>query len=214
TQGAVYSQWQAFVPLNIATRRAALLHSPLLRRTAPIMRNGRHVANGADVDTGSRQSAHRALAARTRAGNPDFHRPQTAFTRLVSCGERRLVCGERGTLARSAEPERTGARPGDDVAFLVANRDDRVVERRLDVHDAVVDDALLLLLEALLLAACFCWCFRHDSLSLCLTGRLLLVCHRAAARTLAGAGVGVRPLAAHRQAAAMAQSAIRAHLDV
>src|SRR6185312_3694181 len=47
-----------------------------------------------------------------------------------------------------------------------------------------------------------------------LTRRLLLVRHCAAARSLAGAGVGVGPLAAHRQAPAMAESAIRAHLDV
>ena len=49
---------------------------------------------------------------------------------------------------------------------------------------------------------------------LCLTRRLLLVRNGAAARTLAGAGVGVRPLPAHRQAAAMPQPAVGAHLDV
>src|SRR5579883_1245656 len=47
-----------------------------------------------------------------------------------------------------------------------------------------------------------------------LTGSLLLVCDRAAARTLAGTGVGVRPLAAHGERAAVAQTAIRPHFDV
>src|SRR6185436_1077730 len=110
--------------------------------------------------------------------------------------------------------QRTGARPSDDVAFLVGNGDDGVVERSLDVHDARVDNALLLLLETLLLAA-FCWCFgcfRHTPL--CLTRSLFLVRHRAAARALAGSRIGVRALAAHRQATAMPQSAIRPHLDV
>src|SRR5688572_19007825 len=82
------------------------------------------------------------------------------------------------------------------------------------MHDARVDNALLLLLETFLLAA-FCWCFgcfRHTPL--CLTRSLLLVRHRAAARALAGSRVGVRPLSAHRQAAAMPQSAVRSHLDV
>src|ERR1022692_865145 len=89
------------------------------------------------------------------------------------------------------------------------------------MHDARMDDALFLLLEALLLArfgcrltcfACFSWCFCHTIL--CLTRRLLLVRNGAAARTLAGAGVGMRALPAYRQAAAMPQSAVGTHLDV
>src|SRR3954447_14091303 len=44
--------------------------------------------------------------------------------------------------------------------------------------------------------------------------RFLLVRYGAAARSLAGAGVGVGPLSPHRQAAAVAESAIRPHLDV
>src|SRR6516164_2032092 len=47
-----------------------------------------------------------------------------------------------------------------------------------------------------------------------LSRRLLLVCHGAAPRALASAGVGVRPLAAHRERAAVPQAAVRAHLDV
>src|SRR5271157_4124126 len=49
---------------------------------------------------------------------------------------------------------------------------------------------------------------------LCLPCRLLLVGNGSAARALARAGVGVRALAPHRQAAPVAQSAIGAHLDV
>src|SRR5215472_5946283 len=49
---------------------------------------------------------------------------------------------------------------------------------------------------------------------LCLRRCLLLVGHRSAARTLARAGVGMGALAPHRQAAAVPQSAVRAHLDV
>src|SRR6266849_8947655 len=43
---------------------------------------------------------------------------------------------------------------------------------------------------------------------------LLLIRDGAAPRTLPGARVGVRPLAAHGQAAAMPHPAIRTHLDV
>src|SRR5208282_1103380 len=49
---------------------------------------------------------------------------------------------------------------------------------------------------------------------LSLRARLLLVGHRAAPRTLAGARVGVGALAAHGQAAPVPQAAVGTHLDV
>src|SRR5450432_433464 len=49
---------------------------------------------------------------------------------------------------------------------------------------------------------------------LCLTRGLFLVGYRTAARTLARAGVGMCTLSPNRKAAAMPQTAVRAHLDV
>src|ERR1035437_9709891 len=230
--------WQAFVPLKrsltvaapiIAARvskRFSQLHSALLGRTAPVVRDGRHILDGADFNTDGAQRANRRFAARTGAGNAHFHHPQPAFVRLVGRRHGRLLGGEGRVLARSAKAERTGAGPGNRVAFLIADGHDGVVEGGLDMHDAGVDDALFLLLEALLLPrfggwfacrfacrfACFNWCFCHTIL--CLARRLLLVRHGAAARTLAGAGVGMRALPAYRQAAAVPQSTVGTHLDV
>src|SRR5580692_5704239 len=79
------------------------------------------------------------------------------------------------------------------------------------MYQAIGHHLLFLLLEGLLLRS-LCRGFCH-LLSLGLAGRFLLVGHGSAARTLAGAGVGMGALAAHRQAAAMAQAAIRTHLD-
>src|SRR5207237_9056263 len=121
-----------------------------------------------------------------------------------------LLRGKRSALARPAETERAGAGPGDGVAFLIRDGHDRVVERGLHMHDTRMDDALFLLLETLLLA-CFDWCFRH---TLCLTRRLFLVCHGAAARSFASARIRVGALSPHRQTAAMAEPAVRPHLDV
>src|SRR5205814_6726848 len=42
--------------------------------------------------------------------------------------------GERGRLARAFEPGRAGGLPRDHVPVLVGERDDRVVEGRLDVR--------------------------------------------------------------------------------
>src|SRR5918996_1069924 len=49
------------------------------------------------------------------------------------------ICG----LARALEPHVAGARPRERVPLQVRDRDDRVVERRLDVR-LTVDDVLLL----------------------------------------------------------------------
>src|SRR5579863_2628476 len=53
----------------------------------------------------------------------------------------------------------------------------------------------------------------YSALSLGLRAGFLLVRHGAAPRTLASARIGVRALAAHRQAAAVPHAAIRTHLD-
>src|SRR4026207_611168 len=52
------------------------------------------------------------------------------------------------------------------------------------------------------------------AMGLCLRRCFLLIGDGAAPRSLARARVGMRPLAAHRQAAAMPHSAVRAHLDM
>jgi hypothetical protein len=125
------------------------------------MRNRRHIPDGADVDASGGQSAHGGFAAGTGTAHPHFHGSETAFGSLVGRRHGRLLRGERSALARAAEAQRTGAGPGDGVAFQVGDSDDGVVEGRLDMHDPIVDDALFLLFEAFLLAR-FCWCFRHN----------------------------------------------------
>src|ERR1022692_4410652 len=82
---------------------------------------------------------------------------------------------------------------------------DGVVEGGLYVHDARMDDALFLLLETFLLCR-FCRCLCHTPL-LRLGCGFLFVGHGAAPRTLAGARVGVRALAAHGQAAPVPDAA-------
>ena len=53
---------------------------------------------------------------------------------------------------------------------------------------------------------------RRASLPLPVSGKLLLLACDSLRRTLAGAGVGVGALAAHRQAATMAQAAVAAEV--
>src|ERR1017187_1210569 len=191
------------------------LHSPLFRGTAAVMRNRRDVFDGAHFNARRGESAHGRFPARTGTADPNFHYPQSAFSRFVGGREGRLLGGERRAFTRPAETERSGARPGNGVAFLIGDSHDGVVEGGLDMHDAHMDDALLLLFKAFLLAG-FYWCFRHmiSDRSLRLGRGLLLVGNGAAARSFARTGVGMRALSANRQPAAMPQPAVRTHLDV
>src|SRR5260370_19057577 len=56
-----------------------LLHSALFGRTAPVVRDGRHILDGADFNTGGAQPANRPLAARTRARHPHLPPPPSPF---------------------------------------------------------------------------------------------------------------------------------------
>src|SRR6185369_10611208 len=97
---------------------------------------------------------------------------------------------------------RRGPRQG--VALPVGDRDDRVVEGRVHVADAVGHVLADLLAHTLRcgIGGSFC--------HVCSLSRLFLEGLSGLARALAGAGVGARALAAHRQAAAVAETAIAA----
>src|SRR5690606_12979670 len=103
---------------------------------------------------------------------------------------------ERGRLAGTAETRAARGRPRERIALAVGDRDDGVVERSVDVRDAVGDDALDLLL-------------RLASVGL---GHFPSLLPDGLARSLAGTGIGPGALAAQRQATAMAQAAVRAQV--
>src|SRR6185369_9924284 len=126
------------------------------------------------LGSGGSQRTDGRLAARTRTGDADIHIAETVVTRHVGGRRSRLLRRERRALTRTAEAERAGALPADGVALLVGDRHDRVVERSLNVHDAIRHILLFPLLEGLAAtftglllcrAACCgraCCCFRHD----------------------------------------------------
>src|SRR5579862_116551 len=164
--GAVYSHGRPssrFRENHQLSAPGFLLNPSLLGRPAPVMGDRSHILDRPHFDARRRKRAHGRFPARARTADPYLHRSQTAFRRFVSRGQRGLLCCEWRALARSTESQRTGAGPSERVAFLIGNRHDRVVERRLNMHDPGMDDALFLLLETLLLARLrgFCWCFRH-----------------------------------------------------
>src|SRR5262245_66529936 len=77
-----------------------------LRRTAPVMRNWRDVADHHDMQTGSGQRTHGRFSAGPRALHAHFNRLETVLIAGVAGGtERRLLCRIRSALARALEAD-------------------------------------------------------------------------------------------------------------
>src|SRR5690606_10609061 len=176
----------------------APLDAALLRRTAPVVRDRRHVDDVGDLVAHVVQRTHGRLTARARALDAHFQRLHAVVQRFLARLLGGDLGGERGRLARAAEPRAAGGRPRQRVALAIGDGDDGVVERSVDVGDAVGDDALDLLL---LLACCR---LGHVGCPRLLPDGL--------ARTLAGTGIGPGALTAQGETTAVAQAAVAAQV--
>src|SRR5690606_21568752 len=168
------------------------LDATLLRRTAPVVRDRRHVDDVGDLVAHVVERTDGRLAAEARALDADFKRLHAVVEGGLAGLLRGDLGSERGRLARAAETRAARSRPRERVALAVGDGNDGVVERSMHVRDAVGDDALDLLLG-------LCCRLGHGLGSLFPDGL---------ARTLTGTGIGPGALAAQREAAAMAQAAV------
>src|ERR1700730_5892200 len=136
-----------------STKTFAPSDSAALGRAATVVRDRRHVLDVHDVQTGRGERAHGGFAPRARALHAYFDRFHPVLVARHSRGGNGGLLGRIGrALTRSLEANRSGGRPGYGASIRPADRNDRVVERGLDVRHAVRDDALLpLLLEFFLL---------------------------------------------------------------
>src|SRR3954469_4204633 len=112
------------------------LHPPALARTAAIVRDRGHVADGGDGEARSLQRAERRFAARSGAGNFNLQRAHAVFLRLLGDVFGRDLRGIGGRLARTLETHGARRRPGNGVTLRVGDGDGRVVERRIHMRDA------------------------------------------------------------------------------
>ena len=148
---------------------------------------------------------------------PNFHGAEPVFLHLVRRRQGRLLRGKGSALARAAESERARTRPGQHIAERIGERDNRVIEGGLNVHDTVRHNLLFLLLQGFFFFVDFAGAFAMKiparPFRLGLPSRLLLVGDRPAARILPGTGVGVGTLAANRQTATVTEPPVGAHLD-
>ena len=103
------------------------------------MRHWGYVADHSELETNRLQSAHGRFPARARTFNEYFNFLQTVPHGLPrGILRHHLRCVGRA-LARAFESNFARARPSDDVAFHVRDRDDGVVKRRENVRDTVMD---------------------------------------------------------------------------
>src|SRR3954470_17041654 len=128
--------------VSFATERAS--DAAALRWPAPVVRGGRDVLDLPDLEARRLEGADRRLAARARALDEDVDLAHAVLLR-AACG--RLgghLRGERRGLPRALEADLAGRGPRDHGTAGVRDRDDRVVERALDVGVPVSDVLLLL----------------------------------------------------------------------
>src|ERR1041384_935195 len=122
--------------------RAILLDSPLLPGTAAVVRERSHVFNDADVEPRGLERADRAFPPRAGSLDLHFHFANAELLRLLGHALGRLLRGERRGLPRALVADRPGRRPAERVSRRIGDRDDRVVEGRLNVADRLRHELL------------------------------------------------------------------------
>ena len=124
-----------------------LSDSSLLRRPAPVVRNGCDVLEVPDLNAGRLNRTDGGLTAGTRTLDTHVAIPHPELIPGSGSGTMsRLRCSKGCALTTSAEPLSTGAGMGENVAIQIADTDEGIVKSRFDVSDTVDHGSTLLLL--------------------------------------------------------------------
>src|SRR5260221_905801 len=169
------------------------------------MRDRRHILDRGDGEAGGLQRPERRFAARSRPLDLDLEHLHAMLHRLAGGAVGGDLGGIGRRLPRALEALAAGRGPGHGVALGVGDGDDRIVEAGIHVGDARGD------VLAFATARPRRGWLSHDG-SLFLAAGLFLLAGDRARRALAGPRIGVRTLAMHRQALAVAQAAIAAEV--
>src|SRR5204863_9142867 len=115
------------------------LNSSLLWRAAAVVRHWGYVADDGEFETDCLERANGRFTPGSRTFDQHFDFLEAVAHSLPrSILRHHLRCISRA-FARAFESNFTRARPSDDVAFHVSDRDDGVIKRRENVGDAVVN---------------------------------------------------------------------------
>src|SRR5579863_1403689 len=177
---------------------------PPLARAAAVVRLRGYVLDAGHLEPCCLKRADRGLAAGAGALDEDLHLLEAVLDALARGRVGGHLRGKRSRLARALETGTAGGLPGDHVALAIGERNDRVVERSLDVgladRDVLADPAAAALRPT-----------RSGAHGLLLTC-LLLPGHLHALGALARARIVLGVLAVHRKTAPVAHAAVAADL--
>ena len=101
------------------------------------MGNRRDVRDAGDLQSAIVQRAHSRLATGARAPDTHFDVLHAVLLRRIASLFSRNLRGERRALAGAAEATTARSCPGKRVPLAIGDRDDRIVEGRVDVRDRV-----------------------------------------------------------------------------
>src|SRR5690606_32457359 len=150
--------------INTLSLPDALPISTTLGRTAAVVRQRRHVGNTGDLDAQGIERTDRGFTTGAGALDLDVERLDAVFHRRAASLLGSHLSRERGRFARALEACAASRCPGQGVALTVGDGDDRVVERSVDVRNAV-GNALLDFLAYARSAAGGCFCHRLSFIS-------------------------------------------------
>jgi len=178
--------------------RSTRLDAATVGSTAAVVRQRSDIDDLHYLDAGAVDRTHGRLSALTRPLYINLNLTQThVVSNLGAVGSSRL-CSIGSVLLRTAEAHLTGRRPADDLAHLVGDRHDNVVESRVYESHALSTD-----LDNLFLNCSSFLCHNSPILLSC----LFLVCY-CLLLTLARASVVLRALTANGKTKTVADTAI------
>ena len=121
--------------IGLQISKQVQLNTPSLGRSASVVRDRCDIADQGDLDAYCLERADGALTARARSTDKYINTAQSVLLSLARCVLGGKLRAEWGALLGTLEPNAAGGGPRDQVAAGVGYRDDRVVERALDMDD-------------------------------------------------------------------------------
>ena len=116
-------------------------HAAAFRGTTAVMRNGRYIPDGRNIEARTGERPNGRLPPRSRTLYIHIYAPQTQAMRLFRSGCRRYLSRIRRVLATTFETHLSGTGPRNNISVLVRQCHDHVVERGLDVRLSIrLDD--------------------------------------------------------------------------
>jgi len=137
-----------------------------LLRAAAIVWDWGHISDGSDADTQSPQGTNRRFTTWAGALDLDVEVLDALFLRSTACNFRGDLGSKGGRFARTLEALSTGRCPRQGIALAVRDGDDGVVERSVNVCNAVCNVFADFFADTLSSAVGLCFC--HDGLSVLL----------------------------------------------